>query len=335
MNKKKTLIIAVIILFFSAVVVLSFFNTTKVQKGYVYYSVAGNYYKYNLLTKCKQEITIDGYDSVNELYPTDDGYYAQVSKYKPTGVEEYPDYYFLHNGEVLFTSAELKSNRFHKFYLHGDTFFFLVSEDNEPGETLAAYNLTTKQYIKISDNVNYGYSVVGDYIYYSDENFETPEVEKSIYIVNINSQPYKPTLVDKGLICKNTRQELIYTKSGEYYKYDFDAKKTIKVTTDSLKQDELKNQYLCSVKVENYDFDIHLKTQILYDKDRYKTDEEYYKFLKNGGVGIDFVFLRHFSIDSVDGRIIIPILKRNCEAEFIAFEHNGIIYYPDYPCVLE
>lgn len=332
-SKKILFVLCFLIIAFLLII---FFNTSQIQKGYIYYEVAGECYKYNVLTKTKRKVEIDGYDSVNQLYITDDGYYVCASKNGRMGSEQYPVEYFVYNGEILFNSLDLSCKRFYDFYKYNDSFFFLYESDNKTGATLIKYNLMTKQFTEIIGNIKYGYTIVENYICFCDVNISSPNVENNIYALNMNDESLKTVLIGKGSICNNASQNLVYEKDGDYFIYDFEHMESSKANSDCLKYDSLNKQYLCSFCIENTNMDVYLREKVIYDKETFKNDEEYYTFLKQGKIDSNIQLFRHICIDDNNmGKIIIPIFENRSKINLLAIEYNGKLYYPNHPFSLK
>lgn len=317
-NKQKILIkcfIILIPLIFIVLIAFHFENTTSVKEGTFYYCTNGSAYTYNVKTKIKKEVKIKGYDKVSWYYPEKDGYIAYVCNDEDNAA-------IIRNGEVI-----IKVDSYLTHLTKNGDYVFYIKNDYH----LNAVNIKTRKNFTVSKSVYYGYSFVGNYLYFSEQNPNKTNSNAAIKTANCSNNELNVVTIDNGILYNNSENKLIYSKGKQFYLYDFDLNKSV-VIKDAPKVDDNYNcRFIGSMNIGLDSYTIYLKQKILFSK-----NVDYYNYENDLMKGVFLPTKEHLQIfprleiKGENGRLIIPVKRLDSSAErysVTAYENNGELYY--------
>ncbi len=326
MKKKLAIFFLIILVILVPFITISLLlNNTSINCGKIYYTCADlsytNVYEYNVKTKVSRKITIDGYTNVISYIPINNGYIAiGLSENR-----ELKPYDIIVNGEILINEDYVRNVT----YKNGCLFY--IRDDGY----LVCINIKTRQYSEITDKIKYGYSFVDDFLYYCERDPDCPNNETNIFYIDTSRENVEKVFIDKGVINKNTDNELVYLKKGAIYVYDFAKQKPVKHENYEFEYDDYKCRYLGHLKCDSSNFIIHLKQFVIYNSVIYDDYYEYESELMRGIFLPSKQHIRLFSrieIRDSKHRLLIPI-KNADRVNIIAYKNSDEIIYVEQPCI--
>lgn len=228
----------------------------NINTGYLYLDVDNVSYKYSFETKKYEQISVDGYEYIENYIPTDNGFVAfgsvKLGKEYDYGYGHcilYSDNNNLKEYECHPASSNLSINGNYIIYTYYD------DENNEIIETI---NVKTEKSTELCKGTT-EYYIADSYIYYA--------IGENIYVADCTSDDLKPVRVCKGTLCTDTYNKLIYKYDNKVYQYDFE-KKSSSIVAD--KYQEKGNRFLyyqCSFGAEGRYCDAYILDLCIMESD--------------------------------------------------------------------
>lgn len=337
MNKKRIIIIFVIIICAIAFAIIYpvSYNTTSVKEGYIYYCTSDGSYFYNLKTKTKKKNELTDYDyegseyhSLREYLPFKDGYIASV-EYDIEGTMHYA---IICNGNKVFDSQYVINS----LTIKNNYLFFTECKEEC---SLIALHLDSLNSFVISNKADYGFSFENNYLYCNEREPYEPEAESNIVVFDCESNEFNTQVIDKGIVLRNTVNQLVYTKYGLCYRYDFALKQPVKFEGELI-EDEFENRYLGNVQIDEVVYQFHLKQLKIteYDTIFNRTEENgrHYEEEAMQEKPPKVICSRGYvKMTGVEKVLSFPVISLSSNSSYIritAIETKGNTYYPNIAC---
>ena len=324
-KKKKRLLIGTSVFIILAVCFTGFIisNTSSLREGKIYYYLGNlsptSAYEFNVRTRISKKIKLEGYDTVLYYIPLKDGYIA-AARNENSGDSSTS---IIYNGKTI--SKEPLDNLSVK-----DNYIVYINSEY----ALVAVNVKSNERFVLLEDIRYGYAFVDDYLYFSGRDPESPNKETDIYVVDCSKETLKKTVVDKGIIFRNTKNALVYSKEGDLYEYNFEKMQAKKTVDYNFESDSYNRRYLGYLKTKDKYYSIHFNQLVIYPKSANGDYESYEQYLLKGGPVFDFdefCLFSRFKISDEKGSLFIPV-KNAKRVNIVAYENDGEIYFSEQPC---